>query len=226
VVAVSRPHIFYFSDVLCVWAYAAQCRIDEARQEFGDRVAIDHKLTSVFGVARDKLVERWRDKGGLAGYARHARGVIEQFDHVELHADVWTRVAPTSSWPAHLVLTAIRVLEAQGRAPEMAFADVAWRIRQAFFRDARDVSREEVLLEIVAAAGLDVASVREQLASGAAHAELARDDQLARDLDIRVSPSIVMNEGRQRLNGNVGYRVIAASIRELLDRPADLLSWC
>jgi predicted DsbA family dithiol-disulfide isomerase len=211
---------------LCVWAYAAQRRIDEACTEFGDRIEIDYKMTSVFGVARDKLVTRWQDKGGLAGYAQHIRDVMKQFDHVEVHPDVWNSVAPRSSWPAHLVLTAIRELEAQGRMPTRAFTDVAWRFRQAFFRDARDVSREDVLFEIVANAGLDVADVKDLLASGAAHAELARDDQQARDLDIRVSPSIVMNDGRQRLNGNVGYRVLAASIRELLERPADLQSWC
>lgn len=31
-----------------------------------------------------------------------------------------------------------------------------------------------------------------------------------------VSSTLIFNEGRQRLNGNVGYRVIEANIRELL----------
>jgi hypothetical protein len=34
------------------------------------------------------------------------------------------------------------------------------------------------------------------------------------------------NEGRQRLNGNVGYRVLEANIRELLNHPAGEQSWC
>jgi hypothetical protein len=36
----------------------------------------------------------------------------------------------------------------------------------------------------------------------------------------------VLNEGRQHLNGNVGYRVIEANVRELLHKPADEMSWC
>jgi predicted DsbA family dithiol-disulfide isomerase len=216
----------HFSDILCVWAYAGQVRMDELAQEFGDRVEVEYRLTPVFGVARDKLAERWKDKDGLAGYARHVRDIVAGFPHVKLHDDTWARVAPLSSTPGHLVLAAIRALEAAGRAPRGAYAAAAWRMREAFFRDARDTSRREVLLEIVGEAALDVAALQDMLASGAAHAALARDDLQARELDIRVSPTIVMNDGRQRLNGNVGYRVIAANLRELLERPAVQHSWC
>ena len=52
------------------------------------------------------------------------------------------------------------------------------------------------------------------------------DARLQRDYDVQVSPSLVLNEGRQHLNGNVGYRVIEANVRELLHKPADEMSWC
>jgi hypothetical protein len=45
-------------------------------------------------------------------------------------------------------------------------------------------------------------------------------------LYVTVSPTLIFNEGRQRLNGNVGYRVIEANIRELLHNPSGELSWC
>lgn len=222
----TRLQISHFSDVLCVWAYVAQRRMVELRDEFGERVDVDYRLVGVFGFARTKLEERWKDKGGLGGYAGHVREVASRFDHVTLHQDVWERVAPTSSWPAHLMLAAIRSLEAAGTATPGTFLDVAWRIREAFFRDARDISRDEVLFEIAEQAKVDPAAIRALLASGAAHSELARDYEQARELDVRVSPSIVMNEGRQRLNGNVGYRVIAANLKELLERTDHQLSWC
>jgi len=219
--------ITHFSDVLCVWAYVAQRRMDEATTEFGDRISIAYRLTSVFGFARDRLAERWADRGGLAGYAAHVRDVVGRFDHVDVHAEAWSRVAPRSSTPAHLVLAAIRALEVGGGAPAGAFVDAAWRIRRGFFHQARDVSRHDVLLDLASEAGLDVAAIEDQLATGGAHAELARDDLAARELEVHVSPSIVMNEGRQRLNGNVGYRVIAANLRELLDDGhAVQQSWC
>jgi predicted DsbA family dithiol-disulfide isomerase len=62
--------------------------------------------------------------------------------------------------------------------------------------------------------------------SGAAHAALAADLELARDNQVRASPTLLFNEGRQRLTGNVGYRVIEANVRELLQSPAGGQSWC
>ncbi|WP_242048563.1 MULTISPECIES: hypothetical protein [Nostocaceae] len=46
--------IFYFSDVLCVWAYIAQIRLDELKTTFEDKIAIAHHFVPVFGVARER----------------------------------------------------------------------------------------------------------------------------------------------------------------------------
>ena len=43
---------------------------------------------------------------------------------------------------------------------------------------------------------------------------------------MRASPTMLLNEGRQQLTGNVGYRVIEANVRELLESPDAKLSWC
>jgi protein-disulfide isomerase len=53
------------------------------------------------------------------------------------------------------------------------------------------------------------------------------DYQEAQALGVKGSPSLVLNEGRQTLYGNVGFRVIEASIAELLREPeAGAASWC
>ncbi len=223
--------ITHFSDVLCIWAYVGQRRMDEVAAEFGDRVCVTYRMTSVFGFARDRQAEKWSDRGGLAGYGAHVREVAAGFPHVTVHPDAWAAVAPASSTPAHLVLAAIRALETAGNAPAGAFCDAAWRIRRAFFAEARDIGRRDVLIAIAGEAGLDTAALEAALACGTAHAELARDDLVARELEVHVSPTLVMNEGRQRLNGNVGYRVIAANLRELLERELpgahpEQQSWC
>jgi predicted DsbA family dithiol-disulfide isomerase len=218
--------IVHFSDVLCVWAYVAERRMTELRGEFGSAVEIERRFVSIFGLARAKLEGRWRDKGGIAAYGEHVRGVVAGFDHVVVHPEVWSGVTPTSSWPAHLALCAVRLLEREGKAPPGSSEALAWRLREAFFRDAHDISRREVLLAAAEQQGLDPAAVAGHLASGRAHAELASDYELARDQDVRVSPSLLLNEARQRLNGNVGYRVIAANVREVLEKPPGQLSWC
>jgi hypothetical protein len=44
---------------------------------------------------------------------------------------------------------------------------------------------------------------------------------------IEGSPSLVRNEGRQKLYGNVGFRLIEATVQGLINAPgADDASWC
>jgi hypothetical protein len=68
--------------------------------------------------------------------------------------------------------------------------------------------------------------VERALVTGGAHAALAADLQAASAARISGSPTWSLNEGRQVLFGNVGYRVIQANLEEFLggDRPG--ASWC
>ena len=80
-----------------------------------------------------------------------------------------------------------------------------WAFRCGFFRDCRDIARWDV----------------------PAFARLAADYQDADKMRIEGSPSFVLNEGRQKLYGDVGFRIIEANIQELLRAPrGDQASWC
>ena len=218
--------ITHYSDVLCIWAYVAQIRCDELLERFPDQTSIDCRYFHVFGDVAGKMEASWSARGGLAAYAEHVKGVAEGFPHVEVHDDVWVRSTPRSSMPAHLVLCAVRGMVTDGEAESCSTARAAWAIRLGFFRDALDVSRRPTLLELVEAQGLPAAAIEVRLDDGRAHATLATDLDEARRQGIETSPSLVFNEGRQRLAGNVGYRILEANVRELLERPGDQSSWC
>ena len=64
------------------------------------------------------------------------------------------------------------------------------------------------------------------LDSGQAMASLSEDLHHASTQGVKGSPTWVLNEGRQQLYGNVGYRILSANIDELLNNPADEASWC
>ena len=80
--------------------------------------------------------------------------------------------------------------------------------------------------EIAEKLGLSVAAIQAQIDSSEAYAQLSEDFDLVKEHTVTVSPTLIFNEGRQRLNGNVGYRVIEANIRELLHNPLEEQSWC
>jgi len=226
----SPIRILHFSDVLCIWAYIAQVRVDELKKNFPDDVLFEFRYFQVFGDVRTKLEMQWSDRGGANGYSKHVLEVAAPFEHVAINSGVWSKLAPVSSMPAHLFLCAVRLLATQaggGHGIHDGLLDnAAWAIRSAFFRDLTDISRRANLLEIAEQIGLPVGQIEAILDSGAAHAQLSMDLDLARENNVRASPTMIFNEGRQRLTGNVGYRVLEANIRELIRAPDGQQSWC
>ncbi len=223
-----KVKIQHFSDVLCVWAYVSQVRVDELKRQFGEQIEMDYHFVHVFGHAHQKLQAQWAQRGGSQAYGTHVKEVVAKFDHVPVHEDIWVRDTPRSSLPAHLFLCALKLLEpVQADAGgSSAFERAAWAVREAFFRDLVDISKRHELMAIAERLGLPVGEIERILDAGAAHALLSEDIAMAREQSVRASPTLLFNEGRQVLTGNVGYRVIEANVRELLRTPVDQSSWC
>lgn len=107
------------------------------------------------------------------------------------------------------------------------FDKVMWAFCCGFFRDGRDIARWDVQCELAQALGVDISAIEKSFHDRAAFARLAADYQDADKMCIEGSPSFVLNEGRQKLYGDVGFRIIEANIQELLWTPGgDQASWC
>ena len=231
-----RVKVSYFSDVLCVWAYVAQVKVDEMRQQLGDEVGVDCHFIPVFGDTAEKIGRGWKDRGGFAGYSRHVLETAERFPHVQVHPDVWTRNIPPSSAGCHLALKAAQRLCDRGVAPQGSLAqhggrplveEYAWRLREAFFVELRNIAERAVQLEVAESLNVPLDAMRKEIDDGTAFAALCADWELQKRHSVQGSPTWVLNEGRQKLYGNVGYRIIEANLKELLaGAPADAASWC
>ncbi len=218
---VEKIKLTYYSDILCLWAHISQARVDEVAERFSDEVSIDYRFCSVFGDTAHKIGTGWAEQGGYAGFGDHLRGAIAEFGHINLHPEIWQRNRPASSTPAHMLLKAVQRLDPrQSRA-------LLLELRSAFFERCLDISKWSILQASLEVVGLSVNDVRELIDSGVAHADLEADHRDQQILMVQGSPTIILNEGRQKLYGNVGYGVIEANIKELLRSPvAGAASWC
>jgi len=228
--------IEHFSDILCIWSYVGQVRMDELRQQFPDEIAINYRFIPLFGNTGSRIGEGWRERGGFAGYADHVQEIAASWDHVEIHEDVWRHMAPASSTPAHLFLKAVQLLAERGKipsGPQPHFGgrnfpeEAAWRLRRRFFAGGKDIAQTGVQEAVAAELDLPLDDLRAMYDSGAAHAML-HTDLAERDRNqVPGSPTLLMGGGRQRLFGNVGYRILEANVRELLQNPkSGQASWC
>ena len=228
----SVVEVTYFSDVLCIWAYASQVRIDAVKEKFGDAIRIKHQFCSVFGATARKITSTWHDKNEYDGFNSHLREVAKRFPHIEVDPAIWLKTRPPTSTSAHLFMKAVQQWDresamAQTHSSEGVFDRVLWAFRCAFFRDCRDIARWDVQCEIAKGLGVDIDAIEQYIDNGVAFAGLAEDYQDAEKLRIEGSPSFVLNEGRQKLYGDIGFRLIQANIQELLRAPhTDEASWC
>jgi predicted DsbA family dithiol-disulfide isomerase len=224
-----RISVAWYSDILCIWAYVGQIRLDEILRNFGGQVTIESRAVPVFSSVKRKIVEGWCTRGSLQGYAAHVQEIGGRYDHVQLHPDLWTREVPSGSLSVHAFVKAAELATATSvwtASDRPLTIELAWRLRLALFRDLRDVGRLDVQLDVASELKLPLDDIQAQIASGAALAALAEDHELASQHGIVGSPTYLIEGGRQKLYGNVGYRVLEANIAEVLRDNSDKASWC
>lgn len=213
--------IEYYSDILCVWAWIAQRRIDELNRELGNKIALQHYYVDVFGDVPTKINTQWKEKGGYEGFSVHVQKSASVFEDAPINCKIWAEVRPATSANAHIVLKAVEINYGKSKNIEMAL-----KFRTAFFVDALDISNLEVLYGLVKGAGLNKDLIITSINDGSAMAALMRDYHKSKQQSVKGSPSYVIGGGRQILYGNVGYRVLLANIEELLRCSSDEASWC
>jgi predicted DsbA family dithiol-disulfide isomerase len=228
--------IDYFTDILCVWAHVSQARIDELKKQFGSEIKIHYYFIPVFGCVKNRIEEGWKEKGGYLGFNEHVQNVCKQFPHTEVCADLWKVTQPATSLTSHHFLKSVQLLEDKSIISDRQesrfegktlFEEAVWQVRLAFFRDHKNIAEQAVLIEVADALSLPIDQLLKQMANGEALAALFRDMELRDQYRVEGSPTYVLNDGRQKLYGNIGYKVIEANVREIMTRPNEYCaSWC
>ncbi|WP_299349412.1 DsbA family protein [uncultured Shimia sp.] len=222
----TKPKIIHFSDILCVWAYVAQSNLSRLAQDFGDQIDVEVRYCSVFPDSHGKIDRVWADRGGFTGYAAHVRDVVTGFPDVSLNDDTWVATRPRSSASPHQFIKVAELIEAEQVASgnpldERLSVRAAKELRRAFFVEAQDISHWDVQREVANRLDMNFDDVLRRYESGEAIARLVGDYELAQIMKIEGSPTYVLNEGRQRLYGNVSYGIVAANVREILSSQLD-----
>lgn len=213
--------IKYYSDLLCVWAWIAQKRIDELNNTLGDKIDIHYHYLDIFGDTQAKMDKQWQSKGHFGGFSEHVIDSAKPYPDAVVSSDIWSKIRPSTSANSHLVLKAIELNYGMSKSAEMA------RIfREAFFINAQDISDISLLLSLAEENGIDMTLITESINKGKAIAALMNDYQSAKQLSLKGSPTYIIDGGRQTLYGNVGYRVLLANIEEQIKKPNNEASWC
>ncbi len=227
-------NLIYVTDVLCVWAYIAQIRLDELKQKYGDKVQVEQRFMSVFGDTVNRIGKGWQERGGYEAFSDHVIEVSKDFPHIDINPEVWRSCRPQTSMTSHLFIKSVQLLTGRNEVStgvnphtgKSIVEELIWRVRCAFFEDALSIDKLSVLMELAEDMNLPVSKLEAAINDGSAMAALAADMELKEENKLEGSPSFILNEGRQKLFGNVGYRIIEANVAELLENQGNQASWC
>lgn len=212
--------IDYYSDVLCIWAWIAQKRNDELVRHYPGQLTFKQHYLDLFADVPSRIGQGWQEKGGYEGFAQHVQDAAAPYE-LSIHPDCWRTVQPSTSANAHISLKAIEQLYDASQSEQFAVI-----LRKSFFEQAQDIGNMTVIDQLISDSGLDAQAVKQQRLSGLAIAALMGDIKTAQQNAISGSPTWLINQGRQKLYGNVGYRILSANIDELLKQPKHEASWC
>lgn len=215
--------IHYYSDLLCVWAYIAQVRINELLENYNDQIDLDYHYTPTFASIENKVIKGWSAKGGVKAYAEHVKGLEKEFPHIKISDQCWTKKTPHSSINIHLFLRAMLEVD---EITKKQFEDFSWQCRVDFFENAIDITHRDYQTALADKMNLPTDKIMKMIDSGAASAKLHADFTSIESDKIPGSPTLRFNNGRQVLYGNIGYKIIESSIKELLEGKHYDQSWC
>ena len=74
-------------------------------------------------VPKSALVKVGKTGGGFKAFGQHVKEVCSQFDHVDVHNDIWTTPIAKTSASSHLFLKAVQLLETKGHISKDAIHD-------------------------------------------------------------------------------------------------------
>ena len=205
--------IDFVSDIACPWCAVGLHSLEKALANIGDDIPVQlhfqpfelnptmeaagadagDYLKAKYGMGDAQLAQNrnvLRERGAAVGFAFGDR------------ARVW------NTFDAH------RMLHWAGLQSEQAQRDLKHALLKAYHGDGRNPGSPEVLLEAVAALGLDVEAAREVLNTGA-YAEEVRDaERFWQQAGISSVPAVIINE-RHLISGGQPPEVFERALRQI-----------
>lgn len=178
------------SDPICPWCYIGKTNLDRALEQIGD-----HPFTIEWhpfqlnpdmpaeGMGRREYLET--KFGGKQGAVRAYAPIVEMAEKVGLSIDFEGMKRTPNTMNAH------RLIHWAGIEQRQSF--VVQRLFEAYFRDARDISDHDVLLDIADSCEMDAGVIGKLLKSDADFDDIRARDSHSREMGISSVPTFVVD---------------------------------
>ncbi|HEY8571202.1 DsbA family protein [Phenylobacterium sp.] len=207
------PHLIYFSDPMCSWCYGFSTVIAAVRKAFGPALPIRTVMGGLRPGTEEPITPEAR--ATITSHWKHVREATDlPFDERVLAEGFVYDTDPAAR----------AVVVARREDPEIALTYLL-RAQQAFYAQARDVTKGDVLADLAEEVGLDRVDFIAQWESEAARQETWRDYAISQRAGVTGFPTLVAGPNEEGVFGVVtrGYappEQVVAVLKDWIDRIA------
>jgi predicted DsbA family dithiol-disulfide isomerase len=213
IVQTTTMRIDFVSDVSCPWCAIGLSSLEAALARLQGEIDVDvhfqpFELNPQMSPGGENIVEHLAKKYGStpAQIERNQEMIRERGAAVGFTFDMQKRSRIYNTFDAHRLL---HWAEAEGKQRALKHA-----LFEAYFTEGRDPSSHDVLLDVAAKAGLDVARARSILASDEFAREVREREEFYIQHGIHAVPAIIINE-RHLIEGGQPVEVFEQALRRL-----------
>lgn len=203
----SDPILWYFADPMCSWCWGFSPVIEAIREDYRDRL----KVALILGGLRVGATEPMNAKQ-REDILHHWRAVQEKTSQPFRFDGALGEGFIYDTEPACRAVVAMAEL-----APEAVFP-LFKAIQAAFYGEGLDVTQPEVLARLAEGQGVAATDFLAAFASDAVRGKTLAHFQMARKLDVRGFPTVVVQRGEQ-------YQVITTGYRPLDEMQRAIDAW-
>lgn len=207
--------IDFVSDVVCPWCAIGLQALEQAIARVGDEVQVElhfqpFELNPQIAAEGEDVTEHLTRKYGMteAQARENGEAIRQRGEALGFRFDMDRRRRIVNTFDAHRLL---HWAEVEGLDQQRALKHA---LLQAYFSDGRDVSSHEVLLEIVASAGLDASRAQAILASDEFADAVRAQESFYQQQGIRAVPSVIFND-RHLIQGGQPVETFERALRQL-----------
>jgi putative protein-disulfide isomerase len=198
------PILWYFADPMCSWCWGFSPVIDAIREGYRGRLKVALILGGLRPGTTAPMTPKEREDILHHWHQVHATtGQKFQFEDALGEGFIY------DTEPASRAVVAMAQLD-----PEAVFP-LFKLIQTAFYAEGYDVTRTELLVELAVGLGADRADFLAAFESDAAREKTLAHFQMARRLEVRGFPSVVLQRGERHQFLTRGYRPLAELLPEI-----------
>lgn len=197
--------LYYVHDPMCAWCWAFRPGMLQLREKLPEEIQWINVLGGLAPDTDQPMPDAVREM--VQGHWRKIQATVG----TEFNFDFWDRCQPRRDTykACRAVISAAR----QGAEEAMIKA-----IQSAYYLRAMNPSEPEVLAGLANELGLDRTLFTRDFKSAETEAELQRQFQLRRDLQVRSFPSLVMEHATGRSLIQHDYRDYRSMLRQILEK--------